>query len=117
VSVDNRPLQAYALSLSSRAELGLGHPERALDYATSAVALADSIVPIQEYEPLARLVYAEARMACGDHAGAHSAIRAARDAVSKRAAYLDEPELRHGFLTRVPENSRILALARAWLGE
>ncbi|HEY6560361.1 MAG TPA: hypothetical protein VI072_23920 [Polyangiaceae bacterium] len=47
----------------------------------------------------------------------HAPIRAARDAVSKRAAYLDEPELRHGFLTRVPENIRILALARAWLGE
>jgi tetratricopeptide (TPR) repeat protein len=117
LSVDTRPLQAYALSLSSRAELGLGRKDRALDFAIAAVALADSTVPIQEYEPLARLVYAEARMACGDQAAARLAIRAARDAVSKRAAYLDEPELRHGFLTRVPENIRILALASDWLGE
>jgi hypothetical protein len=65
----------------------------------------------------ASLVHAEALHAAGDRARAREAIAAARARIATIAARIPDPDLRESFLTRVPENLRALALARAWLGE
>jgi ATP/maltotriose-dependent transcriptional regulator MalT len=113
----NVPLQAYALCVLSRAELALGRVSEALDTARSAVALADSGAHIHEYERLVRLVYAEALHESGERDAARSAIQSARITLHEAATLIEDRALRHSFLTRVPENVRILELARAWLDE
>ena len=64
-----------------------------------------------------RLVHAEALDAAGDHAAAHAAIGVARDGVLAAADRIHDPRYRTSFLENVPENARIVTLARAWLGE
>jgi tetratricopeptide (TPR) repeat protein len=111
------PLQAFASCVLSRAQQALGRHAEALESVRTAVALADSGTAIHEYERLVRLVFAEALHACGDRDAAHAAIRSARRTLEAAAARIDDPQHRHSFLTRVPENVRIQALSRAWLGE
>jgi hypothetical protein len=64
-----------------------------------------------------RLVHAEALEAAGDHAAATAAIRVARDLVLAVAGRIRDPRYQKSFLEQVPENARILTLARTWLGE
>jgi hypothetical protein len=63
-----------------------------------------------------RLVHAEALHASGDEAAAHAALREAWDDLSARAARIDDPAARRAFLEEVPENARVAALYREWLG-
>lgn len=60
---------------------------------------------------------AEALHATGAAAGARSALDDARARMLGIAAKIPDPDYRQGFLERVPEHARTLALARAWLGE
>jgi hypothetical protein len=64
-----------------------------------------------------RLAHAEALEATGDHAAAHAAIRVARERVLAAADRVPDPRYRKSFLEDVPDNVRILTLARTWLGE
>jgi hypothetical protein len=64
-----------------------------------------------------RLARAEALHASGAHDAARRAITSAREYLHAIARRIDDPAYRQSFLERVPENARILALARAWLGE
>jgi ATP/maltotriose-dependent transcriptional regulator MalT len=61
-----------------------------------------------------RLAFARALAVAGERAAAISAIRAARADLLQRASRLDEPAARATFLERVPDNARVLSLARAW---
>jgi predicted negative regulator of RcsB-dependent stress response len=65
---------------------------------------------------LVRLVHAEALHAAGEVSAAHAAIREARDDVQARAALVEDPSARGSFLEAVPENARVLSLAKEWLG-
>jgi len=51
-----------------------------------------------------------------NHAGAHAAIRVARERVLAVADRIHDPRYRKSFLEDVPESVRILTLAGAWLG-
>jgi tetratricopeptide (TPR) repeat protein len=62
-----------------------------------------------------RLVRAEALHALGRREEAHAAIRDARDRVLGVVATLDDPELRHSYVTGVGANARTLRLAGEWL--
>jgi eukaryotic-like serine/threonine-protein kinase len=64
----------------------------------------------------ARVVFAEALDANGEHAAARSALAAARDELLRMASKIPEARWRESFLARVPENARTLALAERWLG-
>jgi predicted negative regulator of RcsB-dependent stress response len=64
---------------------------------------------------LVRLVHAEALHAAGEVAAAHTALREARDDLLARAALVEDPAVRRSFLEAVPENARVLLLAREWL--
>ena len=57
---------------------------------------------------------AETRKAMGDERGARGAMRSARDNLLKRASRITDPRMRASFLSRVPDNARLLELAQAW---
>ena len=92
----------------------------------AAEALVAAEEALQQYEALgafgfrggyARLVHVEALEATGDHASAATALATARDRLLLHAAKIGDLALRRGFLEDLPENARILALARQWLGK
>lgn len=62
------------------------------------------------------LVHAEVLEACGEHAAAREALRAAWDNLRARAARIDDATVRRRFLEDVPENARTVTRAREWLG-
>jgi len=64
-----------------------------------------------------RLAHAEALHAAGAHDSARHAIAEARAHLFTIAGRIADPDHKKSFLENVPENARILALARAWLGE
>ncbi len=63
-----------------------------------------------------RLAHAEALHATGAHDAARHAIAEARARLFSIADRIADPTYRQSFLENVPENSRTLGLARAWLG-
>ncbi|WP_437681383.1 protein kinase domain-containing protein [Sorangium sp. So ce131] len=64
-----------------------------------------------------RLVHAESLVATGRHDEARAAVARARDRIFSIAAKISDDVYRTSFLENVPENRRILELAREWLGE
>jgi hypothetical protein len=62
-----------------------------------------------------RLAHTEALHATGAHDAAHGAIAQARDRLLAIAGKITDPGYRTSFLEQVPENTRTLALASAWL--
>ena len=110
--------RVYGIAALARIRLLQGRHEEALRLAGEALQ-ADRDAGMGEYGTRAgcRLVHAEALHAAGDLVAARQAIREAADDVLARADQIDDPAYRHGFLTQVPVNARILALARDWLGE
>ncbi len=65
---------------------------------------------------LVRLAHIEALDAAGQPDAARRALRAAWDDVQARAARIEDAEARRAFLTAMPENARVEALGRDWLG-
>jgi hypothetical protein len=63
------------------------------------------------------VIYAEALDAAGDRDAARATLRAAHAEVLARADRIEDPAVRAAFLACVPENARVIALARSWLGE
>jgi len=63
-----------------------------------------------------RLAHAEALHATGAHDAARHAIAEARARLFAIADRIADPTYKQSFLENVPENSKTLALARAWLG-
>ena len=61
------------------------------------------------------MIHAEALFANGLHDEARTSIEAAHERLESRAKKIADPTLRESFLTRVPENARTIALAKAWL--
>jgi tetratricopeptide (TPR) repeat protein len=92
----------------------------------TAEALAAAGEGLARYEAIAacgffrggflRLVHAECYEAAGDHAAARAAIATARQCLNAMAAKIGDPDHRKSFFEDVPENRKILELARQWLG-
>ncbi|MFT3769807.1 MAG: AAA family ATPase [Minicystis sp.] len=108
--------QLAAANLAS-VRLLRGRVDEALDLARGAMAAFVAQGGFGLRGALVRLVHAEVLEAAGDRDAAHAALREARAELLARAARIPDPEVRAAFLTRVPENTRTLALARAWLGD
>lgn len=91
----------------------MGKTREALRDATETRGILDLLGGLEVGEALVRLVHAEALGASGDH---DAALKAITDAATRLLARADKLEgaMREGFLARVPENARTLALARAW---
>ncbi|WP_437319394.1 protein kinase domain-containing protein [Sorangium sp. So ce385] len=64
-----------------------------------------------------RLAHAEALHATGDRGAARAAIATARAHLLAIVHKIADPSYKKSFLENVPENTRTVALARAWLGE
>ncbi|MCC6556280.1 MAG: protein kinase, partial [Polyangiaceae bacterium] len=107
---------AFALAVRARLLVRRGRPAEALAAAREAHALRRNEGILHEGEVLVRLAYAEALHLAGDVEGARAVIAGARDFVNARAAAIEIEARRASFLARVPENARVLALAREWLG-
>jgi len=108
------PLLPSALAAIARALLAQAHPVEALEQAGAAAAQLATTRHVEKYESLVHLMLAEALDANGDVDGARAALRAAAKRLRARAAQIENPEWRHAFLTRLPDNARTLALARLW---
>ncbi len=63
-----------------------------------------------------RLVYAESLYAAGEAEAGDAILAAARDDLERRAARITDEQARHRYLSTLPENVRIVALAEQRLG-
>ena len=107
-----------ALSTLCRVRLAQGRVAEALSTAGEAFGKYKAMDACGFFHAaFVRLAHAEALEAAGDHAAAHAAIRVARDRVLATADRIHDPRYRKSFLEDVPDNARILTLARTWLGE
>lgn len=108
-------LRAYAWSVQASSLLACGCSRQAAELAERALSLLRTIESFGEGEVFVRLVSVETRKAVGKHASARALLRDAHERLLLAAEQIEGPELRHGFLTRIPENARTLGLARQWL--
>jgi tetratricopeptide (TPR) repeat protein len=111
------PLRPLALAALGLALLRTGRPAEALETLREAMAILDSLGSLEEGEALVRLVHAEALDAAGNRDEARHAIATAEGRLLARAAKITSARWRESFLENVPEHSRTLSLAAAWIGE
>lgn len=109
--------QVPAMATLAAVQLAQGRASQALATIQAALAKRGTQTSFGLKGALARLVYAEALHAIGDHVGARAAIATARDRLHTQAACIDDPAMQQCFLERVPENARTLDLSRQWLVE
>ncbi|WP_437597219.1 protein kinase [Sorangium sp. So ce590] len=105
-----------AIAARARALLELGRAGEALAATTEALSLLEPDRGDEEGF-LVRLVHAEALAAAGQRAEARGAIALARNGLLVRAGRISDPVWRERFLSDVPDNARLLALAHEWLDE
>ena len=108
-------IRAEGLAVLAQILLAQGRAEGAHQAAAEAHATLERLGGIDGGEFLIRVEYAQALEAIGDHARAVTVLRAARDRLVTCAEKIVDASLRESFLQRVPENARIMELARAWL--
>ena len=108
------PMRPYAQAVLARVERARGDLEAAREASAEAMR---HVAAVEEGEAKIRLEHAETRYASGDREAARAAIATARDRLLARAAHVSDPAMREGFLRRVPEHARTLALASAWCDE
>jgi tetratricopeptide (TPR) repeat protein len=109
-------MRCYALAVLADAVRAQGRPAEALPLAQEAMALLDQLGRVETAESRVRIAHAEALHAVGRAKDARAAVALARDRLLARADGIARPAWRASFLERVPENARVIALARAWLG-
>jgi tetratricopeptide (TPR) repeat protein len=105
----------YARILLCSSLLGIGRFTEAL--AESGRALEELGLMQPEGEVLLGILRALAFRALERGEEACTTIRAARDLVHRVAGGLEDPGLRHSFLTNLEWNRKALGIARDWLGE
>jgi hypothetical protein len=98
-------------------ELARGHPDVALASAIRGRAVLDDLGTMDEGESVVRLAYVEAMLAVGRHADARVEAARARARLFERAAAIHDDALVRSFLGAVPENARLLELARMLVGD
>jgi serine/threonine protein kinase/tetratricopeptide (TPR) repeat protein len=100
----------FALALLSRALLMQGRASEALVHARAAHEWLKNKGPLDEGEATVRLAMAECLLQTGDKAGARTVLVEAAKWLMELANTLEEPPARQSFLTRRPDNRRILEL-------
>ncbi len=113
VVLPRTPGHAYALALLARVHLAAGRTSEALPAAREAMALLEELKGMDEGEAMVRLAYAEALHAAGEGPRARAALETTRRWLEDRAARISDPARARSFLEDVPENARLLELARA----
>ena len=108
------PLRAHALATLAQVRLAQRRHEEALDVASEAMKLLESLGGIEEGEASVRLAHAEALHATGDVAEATSAIALAVARLDERANKIKNERWRKSFLERVPDNAKTIVLAKGW---
>ncbi len=106
-----------ALAVLARIELARGDGEASLALAQQAMTHVGAIGVVDIGEVLTELAYAEALESAGRHGAACGVLGVVREQLVAQAATLTDPELRRSYLEDVWENARVMALARAWLGD
>jgi eukaryotic-like serine/threonine-protein kinase len=105
------------LGTLSALRLAQGRAEDALAAAQDACACCTAMGGCGMFRgAFVRLAHAEALHATGAHDAARHAIAEARMRLFSIAGRIVDPARQQSFLENVPENSRTLALARAWVG-
>jgi len=110
------PFVALATAVLARIALARGRPTQAVDLASSAMALCDSGVPLEEGQSLVYLALAESLRAVGRVRECARVAAVGRSRIEARAERIGDPEIRAGFLSRVAENAALVALSRALSG-
>jgi eukaryotic-like serine/threonine-protein kinase len=110
------PMRACALAALSRALLARERAPDALEAAEKAIALMTAAHAAPDGELTVHLAFVEALLATDQAKPAAAALVVARDRLFARAAPIGDPAWKESFLARVPDNARILELARAHLG-
>jgi tetratricopeptide (TPR) repeat protein len=109
--VDTPPARAGALAMLARVRVAQGHTTDAVIAAAAAMAIVERFPGIEEFESLVWLALVEALIASGDRARAAETAGRAMERLAARAGSIADPEVRARFVTTVPENARLGALA------
>jgi tetratricopeptide (TPR) repeat protein len=104
-------IRAHALATHANILLAHGDPQRALERATEAMRILESIGGVEEGEALIRLVHVKALEATGNAAEARHHAAEAQARLRVRAARIVDLRHRRTFLQEVPENAATMALA------
>jgi hypothetical protein len=106
---------AGALSVLARIELLRGQAAAALQASERAI---EQLTAHRLFENVAmmRITHIECLLACGREEDARRAVANAHQWLQARVGKIADPALRQAMSAKVPENARILELARAWLG-
>ena len=113
-SSDVPPVRAHALAVLAQALLLRKKPEPALEHASEAMRILESMGGIEEGESLVRLVHAEALAAVGRMEEARASILRAHERLQERAAKISDGRMRQSFLANVGENARTVKRAKEW---
>lgn len=108
---DAPQLQAPAIAMCALLHLDHGEPN-ALESASEAHRILEERLLVEDGEMFIRLVFALCLRAEGREAEAQPVLQRARDILLRRARALTLSSRRTSYLVRVPENAKILALAR-----
>jgi hypothetical protein len=105
------------IALHARILLEQGRAEEALAVAEAGVRQLEQLGLEGHGEIDLRLSMAEALHAAGQVEAARAALADTIPHLKKRLDDIPEPAARERYLTNVPTNARVVALAKAWLGE
>src|SRR5262249_6299392 len=114
-----RPFPGYTwgiIALRGRILLEEGRAVESLTVAEAGVVELERLGIEGSGEIDLRLSWAEALHAVGRAEAAHAALADTLPRLKKRLDDIPEPAARERYLTNVPANARVVALARAWLG-
>ena len=109
------PYRAAGLGLMALMCIDAGDPKGAYEAGAEAMEILETYGGTVEGEALINVGYAEGLRGQGDIEGSKKAILHARERLLARAAMIQTPELRRGFMERLHEHSRILMRAGEWL--
>lgn len=111
------PMQPIVAAVLCRALLAQGRAADAQLAAEVALAQLSALGEVAHEDLSLRLAAIDVFDATGDGERANAQLATALEVLRARAAAIPEPDWRSSYLNNVPENQRILALARKRLGD
>jgi hypothetical protein len=109
--------RVLAFAALARLELRHRRPTEALASVERGLDASASGWRFSATTSMLQLARAEAFHMLGRREVAYPAIREARDRILRVADTVEDPKLRHSYLTNIEANARTLRLAKEWLGE
>jgi tetratricopeptide (TPR) repeat protein len=109
-------VRPFALALLARALLAQGRSAEALLSAREAYAQLEDLGVVDDGDATIRLALAECLIATGETPKAQDLLEKAAARILASGEAIDDPTIRESFLTRIPEQRRILELARELAG-